>query len=63
MSRKHPAMPKGKACRLDLTPEFDEGVEAAKAGCPHDNPYDYFDQSDECYAWSIGWQKGNNGKH
>lgn len=60
MSKKYPAIPKGEACRLDLTTEYDEGYRAAKDGCPNDNPYDYFDQYTKCYAWIIGWYKGNN---
>jgi hypothetical protein len=57
MSMKHPVMPKGRACRLDLTPEYEEGRLSNKEDV---NPYDFFGDWDEYerhYAWDIGSQK------
>lgn len=62
MSRKHPCIPKGKACRLDLSPEYDEGVLAVREGKPYINPYDYWAEYTEHYAWDIGYQEGKNGR-
>jgi len=43
---------------LHLTPEFDEGMEARAEGkLNRDNPYDFWDEYEKCYAWDIGWQR------
>jgi hypothetical protein len=52
-------MPKGKACRLDLTPEYDEGREVARKGEQMNSPYHPINEEMKNYAWTIGWQKGN----
>lgn len=57
MSKKHPTMPKGRACRLDLTPEYEEGRLSNKEDV---NPYDFFGdwaEYERHYAWDIGRQK------
>jgi hypothetical protein len=57
MSRKHPLMPKGRACRVDLLPEYKEG-QLSEVG--DRNPYDPWGDDDEyCrwYAWGIGIQE------
>ena len=45
---------KGAACALHLTPEYDEGRQAAPRS---QNPYDFFDEYEKHYAWDIGNQK------
>ncbi len=54
MSRKHPLVPKGKACALHLTKEYEEGLLATKRA---DNPYSFFDEYEKHYAFDIGNQK------
>lgn len=56
--KMYPICPKGKAVALHLTLEFAKGKSMALIGLPHDNPYDFFDEYEKNYAWSIGWQKG-----
>lgn len=44
---------KGRACALHLTKEYVEGFQAKT----DKNPYDFFDQYEEHYAWCIGYQE------
>jgi len=44
---------------LHLSPEYDEGVTAGKQGITK-NPYDFWNQYTQHYAWDIGQQKGMN---
>ena len=53
MSKKYPGIPKGRACRLDLTPEYEDGK---NSNCNDKNPYDFFDEYEKHYAWDIGSQ-------
>jgi len=48
---RHPAIPKGRAMAVHLMEEFNEGK-----NCPprSENPYDFFDQYEQHYAWHIG---------
>ena len=52
--------PKGKAMALHLTREYADGNIAGFTGEPNDNPYDFFDNYEEYYAWDIGWQSGRD---
>ncbi len=54
---KHPIMPKGSACALHLTEEYNEGRRACSRS---NNPYDFFDEYVKHYAWDIGNQRSNN---
>ena len=60
MSRKHVGIPKGRACGLNLSPEYKDGCLAGFMGDPYKNPYDYFNQYEQHYAWDIGYQKGRS---
>lgn len=54
-------VPKGRAMALHLSPEYQEGVKAHSDGLPNSkNPYDFWQQYDEHYAWDIGWQHDKN---
>jgi len=55
LSKEHPLMPKGKACRLDLSDEYVEGKNAPYRST---NPYDFWDEYVKYYSWDIGNQKG-----
>jgi hypothetical protein len=44
---------KGRACALHLTAEYQEG----RTSTQNKNPYDFFDQYEEYYAWDIGRQE------
>lgn len=59
MASAWPGVPKGAAMALHLTPEYEAGRQAYLAG-ETKNPFDFFDNYTEFYAWDIGWQ---NAKH
>ena len=46
-------MPKGAACALHLTPEYEEGKDAEPRSV---NPYDFWDEYEKHYAFDIGNQ-------
>lgn len=50
---RHPLLPKGRACAVHLTEEYKQGQLAAPRS---QNPYDFFDQYEEHYAWDVGNQ-------
>ena len=58
MSKKYAGIPKGRACGLNLSPEYAEGQLAGQIGAPYKNPYDYWDEYTKHYAWDIGYQEG-----
>lgn len=57
MSRRYPGVPKGKAVRLDLTLEYDDGYQAGLINITK-NPYNFFNDYEMYYAWDIGNQVG-----
>lgn len=62
MSKKHPVMPKGRACRVDLMPEY---VEGQNSNINDKNPYDFFGDWSEYerhYAWDVGRQERDRKK-
>ena len=58
MSKKHPLMPKGRACRVDLMNEYQEGQNSVT----NDNPYDFWDDYEKHYAWDVGRQERDKQK-
>ena len=59
MSRNKPSVPKGRACGLNQSQEYEDGKLARREGkLNRDNPYDFFDRYEESYAWDMGWQEG-----
>jgi hypothetical protein len=59
MSKKWAGIPKGRACGLNLSPEYQEGYKARVEGVLNSaNPYDFFDEYEKSYAWDMGWQEG-----
>jgi hypothetical protein len=60
MSRKHVGVPKGRACGLNETSEYRDGVLAGFMLKPYVNPYDYWAEYEKHYAWDIGYQKGKS---
>lgn len=60
MSREHPLVPKGEACRLDLSPEYQEGIVFGLLKNDK-NPYDFFNDYLKYYAWDMGYQVGKRG--
>ena len=45
---------------LNKTHEYDDGYIDGIEGLPCDNPFDYFDEYEQHYAYDIGWQKGRS---
>ena len=54
MSKKYPLIPKGEAMALNLTKEYELGYNNPNGT----NPYDFFNDYVEHYAYDIGQQAG-----
>ena len=59
MSKRHPLIPKGRACRVDLMEEYKEGQLSTDGDS---NPYEFFGDWDE-YTRHHAWDTGRQEKH